>query len=134
MKKLFSIFLTFSFLLIGTFSLKAGTLETENMTGSIGKYPVVMKLFYDEEAGTIKGWYYYKSKGPANKIQLTGRIKGLPINFSELTMTESVNGKKTGTFKGCFWITGNGCSGSNGEWISPAGKKLEFDVMYDATR
>ena len=130
MKKALSILmLAMWFLLGGTAEANASTIETGNMDGYVGSYPVVMKLTINDSTGKVTGWYYYKSKGSKNKIQLSGTYRDEGLGGT-MTLTEKVKGKVTGTFSGEFWIAPVGNMGYNGTWKSPSGKRLEFDVNW----
>ena len=100
------------------------------MEGAVGKYKIVMSLKLNTSTGKVSGWYYYKSKGPKNKIQLSGTIKGEPIDMAQVLLTEKVNGQVTGNFDGEFWISAVGNMGYSGTWISPKGNTLEFEVDH----
>lgn len=101
---------------------------TDEMEGKIGKYKIVMQLdIYDN--GKVNGWYYYKSKGPGKKISLSGNYNS---KTDQINLTEKVNGKITGYFRGEY-VTGHLTHFGwlyqyNGIWESPSGKKLEFLV------
>lgn len=105
------------------------------LEGEIGKYKVVMQLFFDYEKETVSGWYYYKSKGAKNKIKLSGKFKG-STPFDGITMTESVNGKITGKFD-CEYMWGTGDLGLGGHtpfitlsglFTNAVGKEFDFEV------
>ncbi len=68
----------------------------------------------------ISGYYYYDSKGPNSKIQLTGQRKG-----TNVTLTESVNGQVTGTFDLTLSPDGSSAAGS---WIGSKGQKLSVTL------
>lgn len=69
---------------------------------------------------TLSGYYYYESQGPDKKIKLTGQRNG-----ANVTLTESVNDKITGTFDLQFAADGNSASGS---WIGSKGQKLAVSL------
>lgn len=101
--------------------------DTSLMNGAIGQNGIKMKLWFNESNHTITGWYYYKSKGANNKIQLKGTYDG-DILYATLVVNEISNGKVTGTFKGDFsygTMTGHDFDGT---WTSSAGKVLKFAV------
>lgn len=115
------------------FNVKAET--TDIMEGEIGKYKITMELDFKDN-GTVNGWYYYKSKGPSHKISLSGTYKNARRNSGydyDVNLTESVNGKITGYFKGEYL---EGYAGEiqtyiyqmEGTWTSPNGKKLKFSI------
>lgn len=101
MKKILTV-LTFVLLAIfGAAKANAHTFSTGNMTGTIGKYKIVMSLTINDSNNTVSGWYYYKSKGPKNKIKLSGTFRELQPQFGytiHIDMKEYVGGKVTGTF------------------------------------
>ena len=131
MKKIKVLFILIAALVFGVASAEAYTYELSTMEGTVGKSGIVMDLTVNTSTGKATGWYYYKSKGPKNKIQLSGKIYGDPIdNEVKMTLTESVNGKTTGTFSGKCWMSVTGNQGYIGTWTSPAGKKLNFSVDY----
>ena len=131
MKKIKFIFILMALLVFGVTTAEAYTLELTPMEGNIGKYAIVMDLTLNTSTGKATGWYYYKSKGPKNKIQLSGKVSGDPVdNEVKMTLTETVNGKTTGTFSGMLWISPVGNQGYEGTWTSPSGKKLKFSVDY----
>lgn len=130
MKKIKVLFILIAALVFGVASAEAYTYELTTMEGTVGKYGIVMDLTVNTSTGKATGWYYYKSKGPKNKIQLSGKIYGDPIDDAKVTLTETVNGKTTGTFSGTLWLSPTGNQGYEGTWTSPAGKKLNFSVDY----
>lgn len=101
MKKILTV-LTFVLLAVfGAAKTNAYTFSTGNMTGTIGKYKIVMSLTINDSNNTVSGWYYYKSKGPKNKIKLSGTFRELQPQFGytiHIDMKEYVGGKVTGTF------------------------------------
>lgn len=101
MKKILTV-LTFVLLAVfGAAKANAYTFSTGNMTGTIGKYKIVMSLTINDSNNTVSGWYYYKSKGPKNKIKLSGTFRELQPQFGytiHIDMKEYVGGKVTGTF------------------------------------
>lgn len=132
MKKLFAI-LTFMFILfMGVQTAGAETLETYNMEGTIGTYKVKIYLKLNTSTGVATGWYYYKSKGAKNKIQLSGTVKNF-TDCGNVKLTEKVKGEVTGTFSGEFCVSPRGNMNYYGTWSSPSGKKLsfEFDDMWN---
>ena len=132
MKKLFAI-LTFMFtLFIGVQTAGAYTLETYDMEGTIGTYKVKIYLKLNTSTGKATGWYYYKSKGVKNKIQLSGTVKNF-TDCGNVKLTEKVNGKVTGSFSGEFCESARGNMSYSGTWTSPSGKKhsLELDDMWN---
>lgn len=105
------------------------TSDTPIIDGSIGKYPIKMKLTFNTSTRSVSGWYYYSSKGAKSKIQLSGSMNGDPVgNVVTLTLKEKVNGKVTGTFSGDFSISFGGYCEYIGTWTSPAGKRLSFNL------
>lgn len=99
------------------------------MSGTVGKYKVKMKLDVDYDTGKISGWYYYTSIGAKAKVALNGY--GEFFNEDGAVLVETVNGKHTGTFVGTLVYSGFGGVSVyiyGGEWISPTGKKLTFEV------
>ena len=75
MKKCIAILALLICVMVGTVSASARTWSTGSMTGTIGKYKVVMSLSVNESNKTVSGWYYYRSKGPKNKINLSGTYR-----------------------------------------------------------
>jgi hypothetical protein len=69
---------------------------------------------------TVSGHYYYESQGPEKKIKLTGKRNGVNV-----TLTESVNDKITGTFDLLFSADGSSASGT---WTGPKGQKLAVSL------
>ena len=131
MRQIKVIFILMVTLLLGAATAEAYTYELSQMEGKVGKYAIVMDLSVNPDTGKATGWYYYKSKGPKNKIKLSGKIYGDPVdNEAKVTLTETVNGKTTGSFSGMLWISGAGNQGYEGTWTSPTGKKLKFSVDY----
>lgn len=113
-----------------SFALPANAWTTDVMEGKVGNYKVKMQLTVSENSNKVTGWYYYVSKGAKNKIQLSGTQYGDGLEM-ETTLTEKVNGKVTGTFKGTLWtgyMSGIHTYGYFGTWTSPAGKRLSFDL------
>ena len=131
MKKVITILMLMVAIVVGSQTASADTVETALMSGSVGKYKVKMKLWRNLDNNTVTGWYYYTSKGANNKIKLSGRI--LPQDednffFCDMVLTETVNGKVTGTFRGSYgygMMTGDDFEGT---WTSPQGKSLHFEV------
>lgn len=102
---------------------------TPLMEGTVGKYRVKMKLDVNDDTGQVGGWYYYASKGPKSKITLSG--KGAMFDEEGTVLVEKVKGQQTGKFVGTLWMgssMGVHSYGYSGTWISPAGKRLEFEV------
>lgn len=100
MKKILTV-LTFVLLAVfGAAKANAHTFSTGNMTGTIGKYKIVMSLTINDSNNTVSGWYYYKSKGPKNKIKISGTFREqTQFDYSlHINMKEYVGGKVTGTF------------------------------------
>lgn len=120
--------LTFLTLIIALFattsSAQAYTFETYPLSGSVGKYKIVINLTFNSQNNTVKGWYYYKSKGSNNKISLSGTYRG-DGQGGTLKLTEKVNGKITGYFSGEYGF-GNRVTHVTGTWKSPTGKTLEW--------
>ena len=140
MKRFASIILIFAALLSGAVTkLSASDTEvstaatsepftTSLMEGTIGNYKICMKLTFNDNNHSVSGWYYYKSKGSKNKISLSGHFSGEYIfGVCNLTLTEKVKGKVTGTFTGEF-NAGNWTMGAEGTWRSPNGKTLKWSV------
>lgn len=135
MKKLLAT-LSLLFLLVMplTFEVSAQTTNLPVMEGAIGKYKIKMKLSFDNEKQTVTGWYYYKSKGAANKIRLKGKFKE-DTEYDGFTMTETVGGKVTGTFD-CEYSWGTGALAYGGEpfisvsgtFTNASGKEFDFEV------
>lgn len=112
-----------------SFAIPANAFTTDVMDGKIGNYKIKMQLTVHDYSNKITGWYYYKSKGPKNKIQLSGY--GNLEEEDGVTLTEKVNGKVTGTFRGTLWtgyMNPVHTFGYFGTWTSPTGKTLEFDL------
>ena len=90
------------------------------LEGKVGKYPIVMELQMWGSGPNINGgWYYYKSQGPNNRIDVSN-----DLNFDEgdgyyPRLEESVNDKVTGTFYASHWDMNT----MSGTWISADGKK-----------
>ena len=133
MKRVFFIFsMVVALLLVG---LPADAETTDIMDGQIGKYKIVMELDFKDN-GKVTGWYYYKSKGPSHKISLSGSYRDSGVNSGynyNVDLTETVNGKITGYFKGKY-LCGYASDIQtfiylmDGTWSSPKGNKLEFGV------
>ena len=131
MKKFITIIIMMIVVIFGATTSHSETYDLVPMTGTIGKYAIVMDLIINTSTGKATGWYYYKSKGSKNKIQLSGKVYGDPVlDFVKLNLTETVNGKTTGNFTGDLWISAVGNQGYEGTWSSPSGKKLTFSVDY----
>jgi serine protease Do len=67
-------------------------------TGNIGPFPITLylKVFND---GSVQGWYYYNSRGPAHKFALTGAYsREGRIVINEYTQ----KGNNTGKFDGNY--------------------------------
>lgn len=132
MKKLLAvIFLALAFVLPNAASVQAETYTTTVMNGSIGKYKVVMKLTLNDRTHTITGWYYYKSKGPKNKLQLTGTFDGPIFSAENVNVVERVNGKVTGRFFGWFAIgsmQGHYLDTFSGDFTNSKGTVYNFDI------
>lgn len=128
MKRIATILMLLIALIIGTENTQAYTYETYDMTGSIGKYQIKIYIEINDSTGKATGWYYYKSKGAKNKIQLSGTAKKYGIYDYKVVLTEKVNGKVTGTFSGDFGIAPNGNMSYYGTWTSPNGKSLRFEL------
>lgn len=89
-----------------------------NLTGSVGQYPIVMHLVV--EGSDVKGDYYYASRGPANKLQLQGKVKedgSLDVNETDEF------GAPTGHFVGRFE---NGAF--KGEFVNAKGDHYPFSA------
>ena len=87
-----------------------------------------MYLKLNTSTGKATGWYYYKSKGAKNKIQLSsGTVKNF-TDCSNVKLMEKVNGKVTGTFSGEFCVSPRGNMNYYGTWSSPSGKNLSFEL------
>lgn len=131
MKRLIAVFALICAIFVGGQTAWAYEFETYDMEGSVGKYDVKVYLKVNTDTGRASGWYYYKSQGSKKKIQLTGTVGKLNYsNCANMTMTEKVDGKVTGTFRGEFCESARGFLFYHGTWTSPKGKKLEFD-FYD---
>ena len=116
-------------LIIGITVCNAQKNADDVMEGSIGKYPIVMQLTRHSN-GTVTGWYYYKSKGPKNKIMLSGNYSNYEFDGWDIRLTEKVNGKITGIFNGKY--NAHPYSGIMvydflGTWHSPDGDR-SYDV------
>lgn len=127
MKKLFAVLTLILTLFLGGQTARAYTLETYDMEGTIGTYKVKIYLKLNISTGKATGWYYYKSKGAKNKIQLSGTVKNF-TDCGNVKLTEKVNGKVTGTFSGEFCESARGNMSYYGTWTSPSGKKLSFEL------
>lgn len=122
--RLASLVLVLVALLFSGLSVRAYTpYKTPVMEGTIGKYKVVMQLTFDDDSHNVSGWYYYKSKGMNNKIQLSGTWRPYDVIGRFVTLVEKVNGKVTGTFK-CLFGPGNRVTSLDGTWTSSSGKRL----------
>ena len=124
MKKIVSILLVIIAIFATSLSVNARNLETGPLSGNIGKYKIVMNLTFNSQNHTVSGWYYYKSKGSKNKISVSGTYYGDEPG-GDLNLTEKVNGKVTGRFKGEFGF-GNRVKHVTGTWSSPSGKTMEW--------
>lgn len=105
---------------------QGNSFSSPEMDGTIGSSDICMKLNFNESNHTVSGWYYYVSKGSNNKITLSGTYDGNPM-FGDLRLEEKVNGKVTGTFTGEYNF-GNMTVSAYGDWKSPDGKTLVWDV------
>lgn len=104
---------------------------TSVMEGTVGKYKVKMQLDVNDDTGVVSGWYYYSSKGSKAKITLSG--KGEMFEEDGAVLVEKVNGKQTGKFVGTLYQGRNMGAviiGYSGTWISPTGKRLDFEVNH----
>ena len=130
MKKIVTILMVMVAMVIGSQTASANTVETALMDGSVGPYKVKMKLWRNLDNNTVTGWYYYTSKGSKNKIKLSGRIipDGANFFFCDMVLTETVNGKVTGTFRGSYGYGQMTGDDFDGTWTSPQGKSLHFQV------
>lgn len=116
-------------LIIGITVCNAQKNTDDVMVGNIGKYPIVMQLTRHSN-GTVTGWYYYKSKGPKNKIMLSGNYSNYEFDGWDIRLTEKANGKVTGIFNGKY--NAHPYSGTMvydflGTWRSPDGDR-SYDV------
>lgn len=134
MKKFIAVLLlAFAFVLPSAVTASAETLTTPLMSGTIGKYKVKMKLTINTSTNKVSGWYYYASKGPKNKIQLSGRCN-YSYGYNEgVTLTETVNGKTTGH----FYVTIIDLTGATRPWggvegtfTTTAGKDYKVAIYY----
>lgn len=66
--------------------------ETTFLFGKIGDLPITASL--ERYDGNLSGWYFYNSS--ARQIRLEGKVDG----SGAFQMEETVDGKKTGIFKG----------------------------------
>lgn len=127
MKKARVLILVIAAVLICSFGAKAKSYPSDIMSGTIGDYPITMKIVL--HSGTeVNGWYYYDKKGSKHKIKLNGYQ---PKESDEVHLVEKVNGKITGYFDGkyisrqyddyrvCYF---------EGTWTSTDGNVLEFYV------
>ena len=133
MKKLLTLFvLMVAFMAGGSIvNAKAYNHETMVMAGNIGGYDIHMKLNFNLSTHKVTGWYYYDSKGPKNKFQLSGTWSG-SLDDCRLKMQESHNGKVSGTFTGQYgpaYARGD-MEWAEGTWTSSKGKKLKWYVDY----
>lgn len=107
------------------------------MSGTIGKYKIKMQLtFHADREDTVTGWYYYTSKGPNNKIKLSGTgILAFNDGETQVSLFEYVNGKNTGEFYGSFTygaLRNHDAFIYYGTWSGTTGKKLDFELeAYD---
>ena len=116
-------------LIIGITVCNAKGKADDVMVGDIGKYPIVMQLTRHSN-GTVTGWYYYKSKGPKNKIVLSGEYSNYEFDGWDILLTEKVNGKVTGIFNGKYNVhpdSGIMVCDFSGTWQSPNGDR-SYDV------
>ena len=133
MKKILTLLTVIMLAFVGAAKAEAHTFTTGNMTGTIGKYKVVMSLTINDSNNTVTGWYYYKSKGPKHKIKLSGTCKDqTDMNYNlRINMKESVGGKVTGTFAVDFIQISHGMYGAmsvEGSFTTTAGKTYEVFV------
>lgn len=129
MKKLLA-FLVLTIVVMATnLSANAKTFETHDLNGSIGKYKIVMNLTFDSQDHSITGWYYYKSKGPKNKININGIFKG-DGKRGKLKLKEVVNGEITGNFSGDYDLENRNIL-LTGTWEAPNGNTLEWYAEND---
>ncbi len=132
MKKFLTIITITLVTLICSTAAKADPSKTGTMTGTIGKYKVVMSLTFNQSNNTVTGWYYYASKGAKNKIRLSGTYRDQSVTgYSyHINMKESVNGRTTGVFDVDYYQQSLGRSCSlliEGNFTTAAGKS--YDVM-----
>ena len=133
MKKILTLLTVVLLAFVGVAKANAFTLTTGNMTGTIGKYAVVMSLTINDSNHTVTGWYYYKSKGPRHKIKLSGTcMEQAQYDYSVcINMHEYVGGKKTGFVlldynqktsmgRAMMWV--------EGEFTTTAGKTYEVEI------
>lgn len=129
MKKCIAILALLICVMVGTVSASARTWSTGSMTGTIGKYKVVMSLSVNESNKTVSGWYYYRSKGPKNKINLSGTYRdssGSAV-ILEMDMKEKTGVKVTGYFD----VTYSQYMGEislDGDFTTSAGKRYTVNL------
>ena len=126
-KRLFVILIS---LIIGITVCNAQGKADDVMEGEIGEYPIVMQLTRHSN-GTVTGWYYYKSKGPKNKIVLSGEYSNYEFDGWDIRLAEKVNGKVTGIFDGKYNVhpySGIWVFDFWGTWESPNGDR-SYEVM-----
>lgn len=136
MKKFLTIITITLVTLICSTAAKADPSKTGTMTGTIGKYKVVMSLTFNQSNHTVSGWYYYASKGPKNKIKLSGTYRDQSeFNYCiRINMKETVNGRTTGVFDVDYIQQSLGRSSSlsiDGFFTTAAGKSYDVMVSRD---
>lgn len=96
------------------------------LEGKVGNYPVVMEIqVWGSGPNIVGGYYYYKSKGPNNKIDLSPDNNLQKGDGVCPVLEESVNGVVTGTFHASYWDVNT----MRGTWISASGsKQLPFTL------
>ncbi len=87
----------------------------EKYTGRIGRYPIVMELVSDYYSESAIGTYYYRSKGPENRIILDGTDDGNMIALNgylsmldDAEVIETMTLNKIGDEFDGTWHSGDG--------------------------
>jgi len=95
------------------YAQKAKVIAHLNFTGTVGKYPIEMKLSLNKYNDSILGEYYYIKSGRDNRIYLEGILKD-----GEMLLKESAHNVKLGKFEttGYFKMAYVAQTSLNGSW------------------
>lgn len=107
---------------IPTSGSQSGLDGVYTLSGSIDRYPITMEIVID---GThVSGNYYYKSKGPNNRLLLSGTNNDGYLDINET----DENGTPTGHFRGTF---NNGVY--QGQFTTSQGNSMSFRIESGST-
>ncbi|WAC42586.1 XAC2610-related protein [Pedobacter sp. SL55] len=100
-----------------------------NFTGTVGNYPIEMKLELDQQTDSVAGEYYYTKNSSLQKILLEGILED-----GTLTLQEEVYNDKKGHYEktGSFRLNYVDQIYLNGNWQKPGENAKELTVKLTA--